>query len=83
MDFEEQAHMFRDADVIIGPHGGAFFNCLFCKNNPLVLEFTPKSRAIGMWRDQSHVLGNTNHQLIIKDSDENHNHTIDKESITI
>ena len=83
MDFEERVHMFRDADVIVGPHGGAFFNCLFCKNDPLVLEFTPKSRAIGMWRDQSHILGNTNHRLIIKESDTNHNHAIDIQSITI
>ncbi len=34
-------HFFRDAKVIIGPHGGSFYNMLFMSSGSLVIEFMP------------------------------------------
>jgi len=75
-NLEDQVHLFRDADVIIGPHGAAFFNCIFCQNKPLILEFMPSSRSVYMFRNQSHIIGNKNHKVIECDSDKNWNHEI-------
>lgn len=75
--FPEVARMFRDADTIIGPHGGAFFNTIFCNKTTKILEFAPKDRMVNMWWYQSQVLQNTGHQLIPKDCDRNFNHIID------
>ncbi|MDB5147526.1 MAG: Capsular polysaccharide biosynthesis protein [Mucilaginibacter sp.] len=39
----EQASIFYNADVIIGPHGAAFTNIIFCKPGTRVIEFfSPK-----------------------------------------
>lgn len=79
--FEEQVRLFRDADIIIGPHGAAFFNCLFCQRQPLVLEFMPSLRHVPMWKNQSHMLENQNHKIIECQSDENFNHKIEIDKI--
>ncbi len=79
--FEEQVWLFRDADIIAGPHGGAFFNCLFCNKDCKILEFTPRGRNVTMWRNQSFMIENKNHQIIQCDDDINNNHKIDIELI--
>jgi capsular polysaccharide biosynthesis protein len=35
----EQASIFHHADIIIGPHGAAFTNIVFCKSGTKVIEF--------------------------------------------
>ena len=35
----EQAYIFNHADVILGAHGSAFVNMIFCKPHTKVIEF--------------------------------------------
>ena len=61
--FEEQVRLFRDAKVIVGAHGAAFFNTIFCANKPIIMEFMPDDRFVNMYKTQSINLGNPNHKI--------------------
>lgn len=39
--FKQQAELFRSADIIVGPHGAALANLIFCRPGTRVLEFFP------------------------------------------
>lgn len=79
--FEQQIHMFRDAEIIVGPHGAAFFNTIFCKPDTLVLEYCPLTRFVPVYMEQSHSLGIKNHYLFTRDCDDVYNHTLSLEKI--
>lgn len=38
ISFDEQVAAFRDAEIVIGPHGASFSNLSFCSPNTLVIE---------------------------------------------
>ena len=38
MSFEEQVLAFNNAEVVLGEHGSALFNTIFCKKNTLVFD---------------------------------------------
>jgi len=38
-----QIELFRDAEFVMGPHGAALANLLFCKPGTKVIEFSPES----------------------------------------
>ena len=40
----EQVYLFNNAKIIIGPHGAAFTNLIFCKKNTKVIEIKPANR---------------------------------------
>ena len=40
-DWIQDREVFKCARVVIGPHGGAFSNLIFCKENTDVIEFLP------------------------------------------
>ena len=42
MPFEEQVRLFRNADVVAGPHGAGFTNLIFSKPGTRVVEILPK-----------------------------------------
>ncbi len=42
-DFKKQINIFRNAKIIIGPHGAGFANLVFCKKNTKVVEIKPKN----------------------------------------
>ncbi len=42
--FIKQINLFRNAKIIIGPHGAAFTNLLFCKPETEIIEIKPKNR---------------------------------------
>ena len=44
LSFERQISLFRNAKVIIGPHGAAFTNLLFCRPKTQIIEIKPKNR---------------------------------------
>ena len=44
LDFLDQISLFNNAKIIIGPHGAAFTNLIFCKKNTKVIEIKPVNR---------------------------------------
>jgi len=43
LNFFEQIHLFQNAKIIIGAHGAAFANLIFCKPNTKVLDIIPEN----------------------------------------
>ena len=43
LDFFEQIYLFKNAKTIIGPHGAAFANIIFCKPKTNIIEVLPES----------------------------------------
>ena len=43
LDFFEQIYLFNNAKTIIGPHGAAFTNIIFCKPKTNIIEIIPKT----------------------------------------
>ena len=43
LDFFEQIHLFQNAKIIIGAHGAAFANLIFCKPNTKILDIIPEN----------------------------------------
>jgi len=41
---DDYLSFFKDARVVLGPHGGAFYNLLFAPPKTLVIEFFPARR---------------------------------------
>lgn len=42
IDLFKQFYLFNNAKIIIGAHGAAFANLIFCKKNTKIVEFIPK-----------------------------------------
>jgi capsular polysaccharide biosynthesis protein len=42
MSFEEQVRLFRNAEVVVGPHGAGFTNLIFSKPGTRVVEILAK-----------------------------------------
>ena len=45
LSFFKQIYLFNNAKIIIGPHGAAFTNLIFCKKNTKIIEFIPKNHG--------------------------------------
>lgn len=45
LSFEKQIHLFKNAKVIVGAHGAAFANLVFCQPNTKVIEMKPKNHS--------------------------------------
>ena len=43
LTFQEQIYLFNNAKIIIGAHGAAFANLVFCKKNTKIIEIKPKN----------------------------------------
>jgi len=82
VDFTQQMRLFRDATTIIGPHGGAFVNVLFCENNPTIVEFMPHNRSVNMFKHISSTLGSANHIIKEAPGDSKHCITIDIDELS-
>lgn len=42
LNFAKQVFLFNNAKIIVGPHGAAFSNIIFCKKKTKIIEIIPK-----------------------------------------
>ena len=63
LDFEKQIYLFNQASVIIGAHGAAFTNLLFCKPRTKIIEIIPSSHESKKCKRISEIL-NLDYQRI-------------------
>ena len=57
LSFKEQMEIFNSADIIIGPHGSAFTNIIFCKPGTVLLELVPDTYLITCFYNIAAQLG--------------------------
>lgn len=62
---------FRDAAVIIGPHGGAFYNMMYCPRGTVVVEFLPRRTVFFLFAQMSSMLGHEHWYLPMGDAEAN------------
>ena len=71
LSFCEQIYLFNNAKIIIGAHGAAFTNLVFCKPNTNIIEIKPVSHQNNQYRRISQI-NKLNYSLIqTKQVDEN------------
>ena len=63
LDFFEQIYLFNKAKIIIGPHGAAFANIIFCNPKTNIIEILPESHPSQKCARLSKIL-NLNHLRI-------------------
>ena len=62
--FEEQVQIFRQAAVVVGPHGAGLSNLIFSQPGTLVIEGSNSpSKLILCYPRLSHVLGHRHHSI--------------------
>lgn len=67
LDFLKQIELFNNAQFVIGPHGAAFSNLVFCKPRTNVIEIKPKKQPNNYKRIS--ILNNLNYaQINLKSS---------------
>jgi capsular polysaccharide biosynthesis protein len=83
----EQITLYRNAKVIIGPHGASFANILNCKPGTILIELFPDDYHPDYFRFMSHIFG-LDYFAIFEDSvvpteywQVNENMTIDPEKV--
>lgn len=72
LDFFEQVYLFKNAKTIIGPHGAAFANIIFCKPQTNIIEIIPDTYLNKKCVRISQIL-NLNHKRITTPELENNN----------
>lgn len=66
----EQIALFRDADIVVAPHGAGLSNLLFCAPGTKVLEITPKAEYRSCFVELSDKLGLL-HAVLPADTEDN------------
>jgi len=61
MSFEEQLRLFRNAEVVVGPHGAGFTNLIFSKPGTRVIEIFAKGHERRCYWSLSSELGHDYH----------------------
>lgn len=64
LDFFEQIYLFKNAKTIIGPHGAAFTNIIFCKPKTNIIEIIPDNHPNKKCIRISKVLDLNHYRLI-------------------
>ncbi len=63
LPFKKQISLFKNAKIIVGAHGAAFANLVFCKPNTKVIEIKPKDHLNYISRKISEI-NSLNYKLI-------------------
>jgi len=66
ISFKKQISLFKNAKIIIGAHGAAFANIIFCSPNTKIVEIKPKNHPNYFYRKISEI-NNLNYKLIETD----------------
>ena len=53
----EQIALFNQAEMIVGPHGSAFANIVFCKENALLIDILPETNLATCFYNMATQLG--------------------------
>jgi capsular polysaccharide biosynthesis protein len=67
MSFFEQIYLFNNAKIIVGAHGAAFTNLVFCKPKTKIIEIIPKSHPSIVNKKISKIKNLNYFRFIIKD----------------
>ena len=73
MSFFEQIYLFNNAKIIVGAHGAAFTNLVFCKPKTKIIEIIPKSHPSYVNKKISKVKNLDYFRFITKDLKKNIN----------
>ena len=57
LDFLEQIYLFKNAEIIISPHGAALTNLIFCNSNLKLIELIPENHPSKKCERISKILG--------------------------
>ena len=71
MSFFEQIYLFNNAKIIVGAHGAAFTNLIFCKPKTKVIEIIPKSHPSTVNKKISKVKNLNYFRFLTKELKEN------------
>ena len=77
MSFFEQIYLFNNAKVIVGAHGAAFTNLVFCKRKTKIIEIIPKSHPNTVSKKISKVKNLNYFRFITNDLKESEKNTGD------
>ena len=70
-EVQDNIDFFKDVAVLIGPHGGAFYNMMYCPPGTIVIEFIPRKTPFFLFAQMSSMLGHEHWYLPMGDEQEN------------
>ncbi|MDA7714076.1 glycosyltransferase family 61 protein [Candidatus Pelagibacter sp.] len=73
LSFEEQIFLFNDASIIVGAHGAAFTNIIFCKPETKIIEIIPTSHPSRKCQRISKILKLNYKRIIVKENNNDKN----------
>ena len=73
LSIEEQIYLFNDAKIIVGAHGAAFSNIMFCRPKTKIIEIIPVSHPSKKCQRISEVLDLNYFRIITEDTSSDKN----------
>lgn len=80
LSVRDQISAFRRASIVMGVHGAALANIVWCQEKVKIIEFFPASRLVSSNENIAKVLG-FDYKAYVYCSDKNHNFSLDVNSI--
>lgn len=77
MTFNDQINLFRNAEIVVAPHGAGLTNILFCQNELKIIELFPSNYFEDCFQNISNLLGFDHHVIIENNGDKNRNFYLD------
>ena len=69
LEFAKQIYLFNEASIVIGAHGAAFTNIIFCKQKTKVIEIIPENHPNKKCERISEILKLDYNRITTKNSD--------------